>query len=106
MTPQRAADFTEDRPAAFNSWFMDELAWEIRMRREVVPEGYKRCVCCKRLLPEAEHFPKRSDGISRNTCIGCRREQNKQFQRKYYAEHRERYSAYYKARRAERRATA
>ena len=100
MTPERAQEFTPERRAAFNGWFLEELAWEIRMKREVLPEGYKRCICCKRVLPEAEHFPKRSDGIGRNTCIGCRREQVKQYQRKYYAANREKYSAYYKSRRA------
>ncbi len=107
MTPQRAAEFTPERRLAFNDWFLDELAWEIRMRREVLPEGMKRCITCHRVMPATgEYFYRHGNGKLFGECKVCRRLNMREYERTHYYKNREKYLAYFRQRNKQRRATA
>lgn len=106
MTPSRAAEFVLERRVAFDA-FLDEMAREIRERKETLPEGMKRCVRCHRVMPASdEYFYRQRNGNLFGYCKECRKAWMREYMQTYYAANKERLSAYYKAQRIERRAAS
>ncbi len=97
MTPSRAAEFSADRRVAFDG-LLDEMAREIRERKQVILEGMRRCVRCHRVMPATdEYFYRQRNGNLFGYCKECRKAWMRDYQRRYYAEHRQEHKAYYKA---------